>query len=72
MAQSRYKCLNMILKKEMIKVENRLKTLGSDVSEFGNTEKNSNLQKKGNVLGASGTLGKVKALGFLKKYLIFF
>ena len=37
---SRYNCLNMILKKEMSRVENRLKTLGSNVSEFGNAYKN--------------------------------
>ena len=37
---SRYNCLNMILKKEMSKVENRLKTLGSIVAEFGNAYKN--------------------------------
>ena len=37
---SRYNCLNMILKKEMSRVENRLKTLGSNVTEFGNAYKN--------------------------------
>ena len=37
---SRYNCLNMILKKEMSRVENRLKTLGSIVAEFGNAYKN--------------------------------
>ena len=37
---SKYNCLNMILKKEMSRVENRLKTLGSNVSEFGNAYKN--------------------------------
>ena len=37
---SRYNCLNMILKKELSRVENRLKTLASIVSEFGNAYKN--------------------------------
>jgi hypothetical protein len=37
---SRYNCLNMILKKELSRVENRLKTLGSIVAEFGNAYKN--------------------------------
>ena len=37
---SRYNCLNMILKKEMSRVENRLKTVGSIVAEFGNAYKN--------------------------------
>ena len=30
----------MILKKEMNRVENRLKTLGSNINEFGNVYKN--------------------------------
>ena len=62
----------MILKKEMIKVGNRLKTLGSDVNEFGNAEKNRYFKKKGNLLGASGSLGVAEALGFLRKELIIF
>ena len=38
---SRYNCLNMISKKEMSRVENKLKTLGSSIREFGNSYKNS-------------------------------
>ena len=37
----RYNCLNMISKKEMSRVENKLKTLGSSIREFGNSYKNS-------------------------------
>ena len=37
---SRYNCLNMILKKKMSRFENRLKTLGNIISNFGNDHKN--------------------------------
>ena len=37
---TRYNCLNMIIKRDFAKIENRLKCLGTSVEVFGNSYKN--------------------------------